>query len=174
MNWKEVMLGRPIGGKVAYPCTEGLSNLFNYVCTIINQIPESQNKQTKIAWKKHVLTDCGKHEGIYDRSNGEVAFKASAFTIYCRDWEMYRPPLFTSDGYYSVHNSNKALYTVNVGDLILFGEIEDAAPTDIAGFNALRDKYKNNGGIVTACEAYINFKPDGTPWSTNHIEIIKG
>ena len=36
------------------------------------------------------------------------------------------------------------------------------------------NKYKDLGGTITKADAYIRFKADGTPWKTNHIELIKG
>ena len=65
-------------------------------------------------------------------------------------------------------------YTVNIGDLIIFTDISDDAPSSLQEFNALREKYKDSGGVVTGCEVYIRFEPDGTPWNTNQIEIVRG
>ena len=151
-----------------------LSNLYDQTFTMINQIPASQDNPAKTAWTKRLLAGCDKVDGIYDKSSGGIVFKSSAFTVYCKDWEKYRAPLFTADGYYSLYRSDETLYTANIGDLILFAAVDDPAPASVAEFNALRDKYRNCGGVITACECYINYKPDGTPWRTNHIEIVKG
>ena len=70
--------------------------------------------------------------------------------------------------------SEKTLYTANVGDLVIFREIEDPAPTTLKEFNDLRTKYANEGGILTTVEAFINYHNDRTPWRTNHIELIRG
>ena len=151
-----------------------LSNLYDKTFTVINQIPSSKEDPTKKAWKKNVLTDCDAVGGIYDKTSGGIVYKINTFTVYCCCWKNYREPLFGSDGYYTLYEGDEKLYTAAVGDLIIFSAIDDAEPKSIAEFNALRDKYKNNGGIITACEAYINYSPDGMPWNTNHIEIIKG
>lgn len=152
----------------------GLSNLYKDIFTIINQIPESQTISTKIAWKKHALAHCGKRDGLYDKSSGQMIYKASTWTAYVYDWQRYKNPLWTSGGYYALSDSEKDnFFTVDAGDLLIFADIPEAAPKSIAEFNALRDKYKTCGGIVTGCEAYINYKPNGKPWKTNHIEVIR-
>ena len=64
-------------------------------------------------------------------------------------------------------------YTIAVGDLIVFDDVDDVAPSSVAEFNALVNKYKNNGGTVTSSEAFINYN-GSTPWKTNHIEAVRG
>lgn len=138
-----------------------LSNLSGSVFTLINQFTADGTQK----YTKHILKNCGKREGIYDKSSGQMFYKAGTWTAYIKDWEKYKPP--------AEYNGEENRYTVNVGDLLIFADIADVAPTDFKGFNALRDKYKNCGGIVTGVEVYINYKPDGTPWKTNHVEVIR-
>ena len=103
-----------------------------------------------------------------------MVYKANTFTAYLKDWQNYREPNFSEQGYYSIYQTEKTLYTANVGDLVIFREIDDPAPTTLKEFNDLRTKYANEGGILTTVEAFINYKNDRTPWRTNHIELIKG
>ena len=153
----------------------GTSNLNGQVFTIINQIPTSQTVTTKIAWKKYKLTDCGKRDGLYDKSSGTMAYRANTWTAYISDWQQYKPPTWLGGGYYALSDNEKAeYYTANVGDLIIFADVADTTPTTLQEFNALRDKYKDIGGVITSQEVYIKHKPNGTPWKTNHIELIKG
>lgn len=163
-------------GKQLYPLNaSGLSNLHRETFTIINQIPQSASIATKTAWKKHILTKCGKQNGLYDKSSGTMIYRANSWTAYIFDWQGYKQPNWLDGGYYMLSDEEKDNYfTANVGDLLIFGEIPDAAPTTIQEFNALATKYKDNGGIITGNEVYINYKPDGTPWKMNHIELIKG
>lgn len=152
-----------------------MSNLFSETFTIINQIPQSQAVPTKVRWKKHFITKCDRRDGIFDKSTGTMAYKANAWTVWCKDWENYRPPIWTADGYYTLGDDEKDDYfTANVGDLVVFAEIPDVEPTNLQEFQALVTKYKDNGGVISQAQSYINFKPDGTPWATNHIEMIKG
>lgn len=151
-----------------------LSNLYDKTFTVINQIPTSQTVATKIAWVKHTISGCDKADGIYDKSTGNMVYKANTFTAYLKNWQNYREPNFSEQGYYSLYRTEKMLYTANVGDLVIFREINDPAPTTLKEFNALRTKYANEGGILTTVEAFINYHNDKTPWRTNHIELIKG
>lgn len=151
-----------------------LSNLCEDIFTIINQIPASQTVATKVAWKQYRLTNCGKRDGLYDKSSGTMVYRANTWTAYIHDWEKYKNPNWLTGGYYALPDGKKAeFYTVNVGDLLIFADITDSVPTTLQEFSALRDKYKDCGGIITGVEAYISYKPDMQPWQTNHIEVIK-
>ncbi len=151
-----------------------LTKLNNKVFTIINQIPTSATVATKTAWKKFRLENCKKDSQIRDASSGTMAFKANTWTAFIYNWQNYKPPLWSDNGYYTLTDEEKANYfTANVGDLVIFSDVFDDAPTTLQEFNALRDKYKDMGGIITGQEVYINYKPNGTPWKTNHIELIK-
>lgn len=151
------------------------SNLFSETFTIINQIPQSQTVPTKVKWKKHFISMCDRRDGIFDRSSGTMAYKANAWTVWCKDWEKYRPPIWTAEGYYTLGDDEKDNYfTANVGDLVVFAEIPDVVPTTVQEFQELVTKYRENGGTITQAQSYINYRADNTPWATNHIEMIKG
>lgn len=151
-----------------------LSNLNGEVFTIINQIPTSQDIATKVKWIKHRLVNCGKKDGIYDKSSGQTFYKANTWTAYIHDWQNYVKPLWCDNGYYGLSDEEKEkLFTVNVGDLLIFADIPDEAPTTLQEFKNLCDKYRDCGGTITGAEAYIKFKNNGMPWKTNHIEVIK-
>lgn len=152
-----------------------LSNLNHETFTIINQIPQSPTVATKRAWRKYTLKGCDKKDGLFDKSSGTMVYKANSFTAYLTDWEHYKAPLWLKDGFYAMADVDKEnFYTANVGDLIIFADIPDETPTTTAEFTALTQKYKDIGGIISGVNVYINHKPDGTPWKTNHIELIKG
>ena len=152
-----------------------MSDLNGETFTLIIQIPASQTSASKKAWRKTTLMHCGKIDGLYDRSAGTMAFRANTWTAYIRDWEQYRPPLWTGDGYYALPEAEQGLYfTANVGDLLIFADVPDPAPATLSEFSALCDKYRGSGGAITGVEAHIRYKPDGTPWATNHIALIKG
>ena len=164
----------PVNGGKLYSdnAPAGLSNLNGETFTIINQIPQSQTVATKIGWEKHILINCSRRDGLYDKSSGQMVYKSNTWTAYIHGYQNYRMPLWCNDGYYSI-DTRDDYFTVNVGDLLIFADIDDTAPKSQQEFVALRDRYKDLGGIITACEVYIRYKPDGTPWNTNHIEVIK-
>lgn len=156
-----------------------MSNLFSETFTIINQVPISQTNpdKSKVKYKKHYIHKCDRRDGIFDRSTGTMAYKANAWTVWCKDWEKYKPPIWTSDGYYALSDFEKDDYwTANVGDLVIFEKLSDVepAPETVQEFQALVNKYRENGGQITQAQSYINYRPNGTPWDTNHIEMIKG
>ena len=104
-----------------------------------------------------------------------MVYKANTFTAYIYDWEQYKSPNWLNGGYYALADKDKGNYfTVNIGDLIVFADIPDTVPTTLQEFQTLVTKYKDNGGTVSSAQAYINYKSNGTPWKTNHIEAIKG
>lgn len=152
-----------------------LSTLNNEIFTIINQIPQSPTVPTKIKWKKNILRNCDKKEGLFDKTSDTMVYKTNAFTVFTKDWQRYKAPHWLIDGYYALADVDKKdLYTANVGDLIIFADIPDVAPTTTAEFTALTQKYKDIGGIISGVNVCINYKPNGEPWKSNHIELIKG
>lgn len=152
-----------------------MSDLFSETFTIINQIPQSQTQANKVKWKKHFIKRCDKRDGIFDKSSGTMAYKANAWTVWCKDWQSYKPPLWVNGGYYALADDEKEdCWTANVGDLVVFAEIPDVEPSSVQEFQALVSKYRDNGGTITQAQNYINYRADGTPWATNHIEMIKG
>lgn len=152
-----------------------LSNLNTDTFTIINQIPQSASVPTKRTWTKYELDKSDKKDGIYDKSSGTMTYQANTFTAYISDWQHYKKPTWFDGGFYALPDEEKKnYYTANVGDLIVFSKIPDEVPTSSAEFNALVNKYKDIGGIISGVNVFINYKSDGTAWKTNHIEIIKG
>lgn len=151
-----------------------LSNLYNQTFTIINQIPTSQTNGKKCKWVKHTLRQCDKVCGIYDKTSGAMFLSDTTYTVYTRSWQNYRPPTWIDGGYYTLSDNVKQDYfTAAGGDLVIFSNINDPVPTDGEEYDALIEKYAKMGGTVSDVEEYINYKPDGAPWRTNHIEIIK-
>ena len=163
-------------GEKLYPLSgNGLSDLNHETFTIINQIPQSPTVSTKIAWKKNVLTKCDRRDGLFDKSSGTMLYKANTFTAYIGEWEKFKSPNWLEGGFYALADVDKENYfTANVGDLLIFADIPDISPTTTAEFTALTQKYKDMGGIISGVNVYINHKPNGEPWRTNHIELIKG
>ena len=47
-------------------------------------------------------------------------------------------------------------YTVQVNDIVIFGEVDDVATTRKELDSLLETKYKNNGFLVTAVNEYIH------------------
>ena len=104
-----------------------------------------------------------------------MVYKANSFTAFIYDWEQYKAPHWLEGGYYLLPDDKKSdFFTANTNDLIIFADIPDEAPTTTTEFTALTQKYKDIGGLISGVNVYINHKPNGEPWRTNHIELIKG
>lgn len=152
-----------------------LSKLNNDTITIINQIPQSDTSAVKVEWRKHIIRNCSVRMGIFDKSSGTMSNSANTFTVYVKDWQNYTAPDWLQNGYYSMSDEDKEKhYTANINDLVIFDAVPDAVPTKVSEFTALTQKYKDIGGLVSSVSVYINHKPSGEPWKTNHIEIVKG
>lgn len=138
------------------------------------QIPTSPGIATKVKWIKYTLKGCDKTDGVYDKTSDTIVNKATSWTVYIKDWQSWRAPSWVGNGYYAQTALEKQnTYTIAVGDLIVFDDVDDVAPSSVAEFNALANKYKTNGGAVTSSEAFINYN-GSTPWKTNHIEAVRG
>lgn len=152
-----------------------LSDFNNQVFTLINRVPRDTETSATGSYIKHVLKNCGKKSGIYDRASGTMAYSANSWTAYLYDWKAYKPANWLDGGYYQMSAEEKANYfTVAVGDLLIFADIQDEKPATLNEFNAIKERYKDIGGIISSFEVYIQYKPNGEPWNTNHIEAVKG
>lgn len=150
-----------------------LSRFNDKIFTIINRIPKSADNAQVAEWVKNTLKQCDKQSGISGgKTDQTVIFKANSWTVWLADWQRYKEPNWSEDGYYTLSNRN-GYYTVCPGDLLIFADIPDNAPTNEQQFQKLAAKYKNMGGVITSAQAYINFKANGEPWRTNHIEAVK-
>lgn len=162
-----------IGDKIYFDnAPQNLSELNSEVFTIINQIPTSADNAAVKEWKMYKLRKCDKKDGLYDKAKNQMYFKENAWTAFLSNWQSYKKPLWTDGGFYSLEDKTDC-YTVNIGDLLIFADVSESVPTSRAEFEQLKAKYKNCGGTVTGCEVYVNYKRNGQPWKSNHIEVIK-
>lgn len=175
VKWGHNEIEIPVNqGKPIYDShAKGLSRLKNKMFTIINRIPTSADDPQITAWVKRVIDGCDVQNGLYDKTNGTMIYKSNTWTAWVDDWERYKPPMWVDDGFYALADKT-GFYTANTGDLLIFGAIDDPAPTTTQEFQTLMTKYRDMGGLITGVQAYINYRLDGTPWRTNHIEIVKG
>ena len=154
--------------------TGGLSNLKDKTFTIINRVPTSETNHQTVKWKKFTLEGCGWVGGIYDKSSGTVINRNNTWTAWIGNWQAYTPPTFCDGGFYALSDEEISRhYTVTAGDLLIFDDIPDSEPANEREFQTLASKYKNMGGLLTGAEVYINYRPNGNPWRTNHITIVR-
>lgn len=144
-----------------------LSNLYDKTFTIINQIPESPKSKRKVGWKMFKLTGCDVVGAKYDRSQGTIGLESGAHNVYIKNWQDYCP----SADFYETLPAGK--YTLARGDLIIFEDIDIAAPTSVEEYDSLIEKYVDTSLTVSDFEVFVNYKRNGMPWRTNHIEVMK-
>lgn len=177
VRYGQNVLDIPINGGKAYAdaAPNGLSDLSGNTFTLINQVPQSAGDPSVRIWVKRRIKGCQKRDGLYAGANDHTVFDKSAFTVFCNSWQSYRPPLFTDGGFYALSDTAKEpFFTVNPRDFIIFADVADNAPQSNAEFAALKKKYAGMGGVITGAEVYVQYKPNGTPWRTNHIEMTGG
>lgn len=145
-----------------------LSELYDKTFTVFNQVRFSDS----IKWVKNKIRYCSKKDGIFDKSNNQMKYTASSWTVRTKDWKRYKEP--NENGFYSLENEQmKNYFTIAPGDLIVFDDVSDDAPNDIKSFKLLCDKYKDCGGIVSSAEAFIHYDRYANPWKTNHIKAVR-
>ena len=101
-------------------------------------------------------------ESTFD-SNKLTQKVVNAITITTKDTEHYKPSL---EYRYLPIDEKEKYYTVQVNDVVIFGEVDDVATTRRELDSLLETKYKNNGFLVTAVNEYLN------GMSVDNIQII--
>ena len=127
-----------------------MTELFNQKVTIYNDIPSDGVNPRR--FDRFVLTDCNISKGVLQNSDGTIEKVVNAITITTKDTEHYKPSL--KYRYLPIDEKEK-YYTVQVNDVVIFGEVDDVVTTP-QEFQALQKKYKNNGFSVTAVNEYIH------------------
>lgn len=76
--------------------------------------------------------------------NGTIVNIVNATVLITKDTERYKEPMY----YMEISKGlRQKYYTAQIGDFIVFDEVEDEVTTS-AEFQDLQNKYKNNGMIV--------------------------
>lgn len=153
-----------------------LSDLYDSIFTIVNQIPQSDFSNKKVLWEMHTLKRCARIGGVYDKTQKNLVLTEGKFTVYIDQADNFRPPHFVKKGdfmtsrdfgYYAIPaDKRNGFFTACKGDLIVFDNVMDMTPTNIDEYDALIEKYSGNSMTVSDFEV---FYVDG--WKTNHIEV---
>ena len=127
-----------------------MTELFNQKVTIYNDIPSDGVNPRR--FDRFVLTDCNISKGVLQNSDGTIEKVVNAIAITTKDTEHYKPSL---EYRYLPIDEKEKYYTVQVNDVVIFGEVDDVVTTP-QEFQVLQKKYKNNGFSVTAVNEYIH------------------
>ena len=155
INWKDLTEGIeidiPITENTAPKFQSGETNLFRKKVTIYNDIANDGVNPRR--FDRFVIKKCNIQKGILQNADGTIEKVVNAITITTKDTEHYKPSL--EYRYLPIDEKDK-YYTVQVNDVVIFGEVDDVATTRRELDSLLETKYKNNGFLVTAVNEYLN------------------
>lgn len=126
-----------------------MTNFFNKKVTIYNDIPADGVNARR--WDRYVIDKCNIQGGYINRTDGTITNIVNAQSVITKDVERYKNPkeyaqlpVFERENY----------FTAQVGDFIVFGEVDDIVST-AQEFSQLQQKYKDNGIRVSSVQDYI-------------------
>jgi hypothetical protein len=137
------------------------NDFFNKKVTIYNDIPADSVNDRR--FDRFVIEKCNVQKGMLQNADGTIEKVVNAITITTKDTEHYKPSL---EYRYLPIDEIEKYYTVQVNDVVIFGEVDDVATTRRELDNLLTEKYKNNGFLVTAVNEYIH------GMSVDNVQII--
>jgi hypothetical protein len=129
----------------------GKTDLFGSKVTIYNDIPSDGVNARR--FDRFVIDLCNIQKGVLQNADGTIEKVVNAITITTKDIEHYKPSL---EYRYLPIDEKEKYYTVQVNDVVIFGEVDDVATTRRELDTLLEEKYKNNGFLVTAVNEYIH------------------
>lgn len=112
---------------------------------------------------RFVIDKCLVYEQMAESADGTIQKIVNAQNVITKDTEHYKSPI----EYARLPSDLKEqYYTVQVDDVVIYGEVDDVVTSRRELDDLINKKYKNNGFIVTAVNAYLK----GT--NTNNIHIM--
>ena len=119
-------------------------NFFDKKVTIYNDIPKNAVEDRH--FDRFVVDKCSIQGGIVNEADGTINNIVNATTIITKDVERYKSPLDYANLPVDLREN---YYTVQIGDFVVFAEVDDIVTT-ASEFSQLQSKYKNNGVKVTS------------------------
>lgn len=121
-----------------------MTDLWNSKVTIYNDIAD--NGVEARHFDRFVIDRCSIQGGLVSRADGTIENIVNATTVWTKNVEDYRTP---REYAFIPIDLRAQYYTVQVGDFVVFGEVEDVV-VDSRDFANLQKKYENNGFKVTS------------------------
>lgn len=138
----------------------GKSDKFTDKVTIYNSIPEDGVNPRR--FDRFVIDKCLIYDTLAENADGTIQRIINAQNVISKDVEHYKSPIEYAQLPVDLKDE---FYTVQVDDFVVLSEVYDVVTTN-REFQALQDKYKNNGFSVTAVSAYLKGS------NTNNIHIM--
>lgn len=126
-----------------------MTELFAKKVTIYNDIPKNAVEDRH--FDRFVIERCNVGGGFISRADQTVENIVNAKTVITKDIKRYKTP---SEYAALPVDIRKDYYTANIGDFIVFDEVDDEVTTS-AEFIELRKKYNDNGMTVRTVTEYL-------------------
>jgi hypothetical protein len=127
-----------------------LTDLWKNKVTIFNDIPKNAVEERH--FDRFVIDKCNIQGGIVSKADGTVENIVNAVSVITRDVEHYKQPMEYAKLPVDIREN---FYTVQVGDFIVFAEVDDVVTTS-REFAELQSKYANNGVVVRSVSTNIH------------------
>lgn len=127
-----------------------VKNKFTDKVTIYNDIPADGVNLRR--FDRFVIDKCLVYNQVSEGADGTIQKIINAQNVITKDIQHYKDPV----AYKQLPSDEKDnFYTVQIDDFVVLGEVDDAV-TSSKDFQALQQKYKDNGFSVTAVNASIH------------------
>lgn len=153
--WKDLTDGIEIDIPITEetrPCFQksGLNNLFREKVTIYNDI--EKNAVEERHFDRFVIENCNIQRGLVSRADGTVENVVNAITVISKDVKRYKNTMEYTALPIDLRESK---YTIQIGDFVVLGEVEDIATTS-REFAEIQEKYRYNGFVIRSVSTNIN------------------
>lgn len=127
-----------------------MTDLFTKKVTIYNDIKKNGIEERH--FDRFVIDLCNIQGGVVSKTDGTIENIVNAQTIITKDVKRYKSPL----EYATIPvDLREDFFTVQIGDFIVFDEVEDIVTTS-REFSELQSRYADNGMVVRSVSANIN------------------
>ena len=127
-----------------------MTDFWKQKVTIYNDIPKNAVEERH--FDRFVVDGCNIQGGIVSKADGTVENIVNAVSVITKDVEHYKTPLEYAKLPVDIRED---FYTVQVGDFVVFAEVDDVVTTS-REFAELQEKYKDNGIVVRSISANIH------------------
>lgn len=127
-----------------------MTDLWKHKVTIYNDIPADAVNARR--FDRFLIDKCNIQGGIVSKADGTIENIVNAVTVITKDVEHYKSPLEYAK---LPVDLKEGFYTVQVGDFIVFAEVDDVVTTS-REFAELQTKYADNGIVVRSVSPNIH------------------
>lgn len=127
-----------------------MTDFYTDKVTIYNDITSAG--ETERRFDRFILDKCSVQGGYISKTDGTIQNIVNAVNVLTKRTDTYKPP---SEYYQLPIKDHNKYYTVQVGDFVVFGVVDDVV-TSSKEFEALQKKYVNNSMIITSVSVNIH------------------